>query len=168
MKMLVSLITLALAAGSTTSAGEPQQGTTATAAAAPVESFILENVEDINGNLERFAEADEDWVLDPVKIALNVVEQGGEAMEERRWLNIEFEGDGSERPDSCTVTVITDGYLDDSMRGEWCRFTMVRDEYDMWKVAEFRHAWRCWRGTTDSTGIHHPQSHERFTSEACL
>lgn len=167
MKMLVSVTMIVMAAGSSTPAGE-SRSQDASPAAAPVESFIFEEVEDINGTLERFAEADEDWVLDPVKIALNVVEQGGAAMDERRWLNVEFEGDGSERPDSCTVTVITDGYIDDSMRGEWCRFAMVRDDFDMWKITEFRHAWRCYRGYVDSTGVTHTPAHERFTSDVCL
>jgi hypothetical protein len=132
-----------------------------------VESYLLEEVEDINAEIERAAEGDEDWVLDPVRIALNVVEQGPDAIAERRYLNLTYQADG-ETQDACVVTVVTDGYLDDSMRGEWCRLALERGAGDQWRVTEFRHAWRCWRGTVDSSGVTHAQPHERFTSDACL
>jgi hypothetical protein len=160
-------MTVALAAGSTTPANEPSHDAPEPSGTPVVESFITEDLEDINAAIEKAAEADEDWVLDPIRIAMNVVEQGPDALEERRYLNLTFEGE-SERPRSGTVTAITDGYLDDSMRGEWCRFTMDRGEDGTWRVTEFRHAWRCYKGRVNEAGETRTDHLERFTSDRCL
>lgn len=167
MKILVSLITVALAAGSTSPANEPPHADSPQHAAPVVDSFLLEDLEDINAGIQRAADADEDWVADPVRIAMNVVEQGPDAIEERRYLNVIFEGQG-ERPRACTVTVVTDGYQDDSMRGEWCRFAMSRADDGQWRVDEFRHAWRCYRGHVTDGGETVRENLERFTSDRCL
>lgn len=167
MKILASLMTIALAAGSTTPANEPPHDEPESPTAPAVDSFITEDLEDINAAIEKSADADEEWVLDPIRIAMTVVEQGPDALEERRYLNLTFEGAG-ERPRSCTVTVITDGYLDDSMRGEWCRLTMDRGDDGAWRVTEFRHAWRCYKGRVNEAGETRTDHLERFTSDRCL
>jgi len=167
MKILVPLITVALSAGATTPANETRQAGSPEPAAPVVDSFILEDLQDINAAIEKAAGAGEDWVVDPVRIAMNVVEQDPDAVEERHYLNLTFEGEG-ERPTACRVTVVTDGYLDDSMRGEWCRFAMERAEDGTWRVTEFRHAWRCYRGRVTGAGETIREHLEQFTSDRCL
>ncbi len=173
MKMLVPMIAIVLAAGTTTPASETQQAPPAipaeqTRPVAPVvDSFLTEDLEDINAGIERAADADEEWVTDPVRIAMNVVEQGPDAIDERRYLQITYEG-GGPHGNTAVVTVVTDGYLDDSMRGEWCRFAMAKEDDGSWRVTEFRHAWRCWRGRVTDSGRTTAEHLDHFTSDRCL
>jgi len=167
MKILVPLITVALAAGTPAPVNSPPHAEPPERTPPVVDSFILEDLEDINASIEKAAGADEDWVVDPVRIAMNVVEQGPDAVDERRYLSLEYEAEG-ERPRECRVTAVTDGYLDDSMRGEWCRFAMERGDDGVWRLSEFRHAWRCYRGRVTDGGATVRDHLERFTSDRCL
>ena len=67
----------------------------------------------------------------------------------------EFEGstqhiiqvnDDSEEPSASRVTVVRDGFMDDSMRGERWDIALERTTASVWRIREVRRAWRCWRG----------------------
>lgn len=173
MKMLVPMLALTLAAGATAPAGDTQSERAAKPAelsrpvTVVIDSFITEDLEDINADLEKAADANEDWVTDPVRVAMNIVEQGPDVVEERHYLQITWVGEG-ERPHAGVVTVVTDGYLDDSMRGEWCRFAMAKQDDGSWRVTEFRHAWRCWRGRMTVSGEPRRDGLDHFSSDRCL
>jgi len=165
MKIAVTLLTMAFAAG--TPAALDENPTPAWPPVEPVvDSFITEDLEDINASIEDAAELGEAWAADPVLIAFGVVESSPDAVEERRYLDMKFQADRNGR--AGIVTVVTDGYQDDSMRGEWCRFAMHRVEDGTWRVREFRHAWRCYRGISGEHPTTDTQKLERFTSEPCL
>jgi hypothetical protein len=159
MHPMMPWITVALMAGATSVADTPtRHAPPAPHRGAPVvTAYDMESVDDVNAGIATAQQEGESWPGDPVLIALSVVESGGDAVDERRYLNITYDALGAAPADTAMVTVVTDGYPDDSMRGEWCRFRMVRAQNDTWRVQEFAHAWRCQRG---------PQT-DRYGNEDC-
>jgi hypothetical protein len=65
--------------------------------------------------------------------------------------------EGSESPSASRVTVLRDGLLDDSVRGERWDITFSRNANGAWTIKEVKRAWRCWRG---------PQT-DRFAATPC-
>lgn len=53
---------------------------------------------------------------------------------------------GSEAPTASRVTVIRDGLLDDSIRGERWDMKFHRTATGQWRISEVMRAWRCRRG----------------------
>ena len=53
--------------------------------------------------------------------------------------------DKAESPSKSTVTVIRDGLLDDSIRGERWDIVLERTSAVAWEIREVRRAWRCGR-----------------------
>lgn len=89
------------------------------------------------------------WPLDPIRVAQEFLGSPG-----IRSVRIEREDDPGERSDSTTVTILEDGYLDDSVRGRWTEFRQVRMTDGTWRIVEIRRAYHCWRG-------HHRDSYSR-------
>lgn len=65
--------------------------------------------------------------------------------------------DRGEAPSRSLVTVLRDGFLDDSIRGERWDIALERTPAAAWKIAEVKRAWRCRRG----------ESLDRFTAVPC-
>lgn len=59
--------------------------------------------------------------------------------------------EGAEAPMASRVTVLRDGLLDDSVRGERWDIALARSADGGWKIKEVRRAWRCWRGPHTGT-----------------
>lgn len=56
------------------------------------------------------------------------------------------ENEAAEAPSASRVTVLKDGLLDDSIRGERWDIALERTPAGVWAIAEVRRAWRCRRG----------------------
>jgi heat shock protein HslJ len=95
----------------------------------------------LNEHIRAAADIGESWVRDPIRIAF---EFG--IFNEARTLSIKRIYERGENPDSVQVTVIEDGYVDDSVRGRWIRLTMTKRHDGVWLVTQAREAYRCWRG----------------------
>ena len=65
--------------------------------------------------------------------------------------------EGSESPTASRVTVLRDGLLDDSVRGDRWDITFARSANGAWTIREVKRAWRCRRG---------PQN-DRFAATPC-
>jgi heat shock protein HslJ len=127
-------------------------------AASKVETFLVESSSPIafaefNQRLSQEASEGKVWVQDPIRIALEFM---GSRHEPR--VNIQREDQGGEVAHSTTVTVVEDGYLDDSVRGTWTRFKMKRNDNRTWRIVDVQRAYRCWRG-------HHEDS---YSAQPCL
>jgi len=55
--------------------------------------------------------------------------------------------EGAEAPSSSRVTVLRDGLLDDSVRGERWDIALERTAEGAWRIKEVKRAWRCRRGS---------------------
>ena len=78
----------------------------------------------------------------PIEIALLLV---GNSDETPRVV-IEMFSDPDSDFNRATITVMRDGFQDDSVRGDWHEFQMSRATDGPWRVAQARRANRCWRG----------------------
>ncbi len=77
----------------------------------------------------------------PLDIALKIVGEFAGSAQHIVQLN-----EGAEAPSASRVTVIRDGLLDDSIRGERWDIVLQRTSAGTWEIKEVRRAWRCWRG----------------------
>jgi hypothetical protein len=65
---------------------------------------------------------------------------------------------GAEAPSASRVTVIRDGLLDDSVRGDRWEVALERTQAGGWTIKEVKRAWRCRRGGAP----------DRFVATRCL
>lgn len=77
----------------------------------------------------------------PLDIALKIVGEFAGSVQHIIQVN-----EGAEAPSGSRVTVIRDGLLDDSIRGERWDIVLQRAASGAWGIKEVRRSWRCWRG----------------------
>lgn len=77
----------------------------------------------------------------PIEIALAIAGAFDGATQQVIQVNA-----GSEAPSASHVTVLRDGLLDDSVRGERWEVTLKRTPSGRWEISEVKRAWRCRRG----------------------
>jgi hypothetical protein len=78
---------------------------------------------------------------DPIDIALAVAGRFEGATQQVIQVN-----EGADAPMTSRVTVLRDGLLDDSVRGERWDVVLARTDVGTWRITDVRRAWRCWRG----------------------
>ncbi len=88
----------------------------------------------------------------PLDIALKIVGEFAGSAQHIIQVN-----EGAEAPSASRVTVIRDGLLDDSIRGERWEIVLQRNPAGAWAIKEVKRAWRCRRGA-------HP---DRFAAVPC-
>ena len=108
---------------------------------------------EFNSEIADARENGESWTGSPLSIALEFV---GAAMESREKAVHAKSLSGGESFNKVLVSVMEDGYLDDSLRGS---MTILRMENNngYWQITSAKKAWRCWEG----------RGHERYSSEPC-
>ena len=122
--------------------------------------FSVDNVEveswepvDAAGMNARIAEAvasGEEWPRNPLVATVRLLVGDGET----RTIRLEESRHHKEGADSSVVVLTTDGYFDDSVRGEWHRIVYERQADGSWSINSVRRAFRCYRG-------HHKDSYSR-------
>lgn len=88
----------------------------------------------------------------PVEIALTLA-----GPFEGSWQYITQVNKGAETPTASRVTLVRDGLLDDSVRGERWEIALDSTGTGAWRIREVRRAWLCWRGTNT----------DRFSASPC-
>lgn len=117
----------------------------------PVKSQREKPFADFNRSAAEAAGRGEDWPQDPVLFARRFSGRHSERL--GAW---SMEGTG-ERPSRYRLVVISDGFLDDSVRGERLELLLVRGAGEFWQVAEARSSIRCWED----------RGHQDFSAEPC-
>jgi hypothetical protein len=95
----------------------------------------------LNAQIELATEADESWVFSPLLITLHLFGHD----QDTRSLVLKEQKNRGECADATTVLYIRDGFLDDSVRGEWREIKYHRQPDGTWRVEQARVAYRCWR-----------------------
>ena len=107
----------------------------------PVESFLQVDPSEFNETIVEAAIAGETWPGNQISVAVRFL--GGAVV--GRYISITKVDNRGECADTSIVTIIQDGFLDDSMRGQWDMIFLYLNDNN-WIIFESRRAWRCWRG----------------------
>lgn len=107
-----------------------------------VESYQSVEIAPLNQRVETAVSAGESWPRSPLRMTLELF--GSD--DETRSVRIDEVKNRGEGADTTTVTLVRDGFLNDSVRGSWERITFHRLSDGSWRVVEARRATRCWRG----------------------
>ena len=114
-----------------------------TAADGPrVRSWSLVDVDPLNSHIDDAVTAGEDWPRSALLATLELF--GGES--DTRTLSLTVEGNRGEVPDTMIIVMTRDGFLDDSVRGDWHWTALHRKDDFTWRFHEIRRAFRCRRG----------------------
>lgn len=119
----------------------------------PVVSYNNLEVSNFNLKISTAMNNKEEWVYDPL-----LVIQEYRKITNTSFVSILLKNDNAENPLNSTITVIEEGYLDDSVRGQWFQFYLGRENSESaWTIQEIRQANLCGR-------MNSPQE---FSQELC-
>jgi hypothetical protein len=119
----------------------------------PVESWQTLEVREINQRLFDAIAVGEAWTRDPMELALRLFPLSSEGT----FASVSRESPRGESPGEATITIVSDGLLDDSLRGAWTQVELTRSKEGTWRVMSLKRAYRCWRGC----------NRERFSQRLC-
>ena len=126
--------------------GCAQAGSRPEFARTPPESWAVLDVVELNGRLELAVLSGEGWPSSPLQSTLKLFGDDTDA----QAVVIEEMKNRVEGADSATVVMIRDGFLDDSVRGDWHEVVFGRQSDGTWRITEARLAYRCRRGENTS------------------
>lgn len=106
-----------------------------------VESWETVDPAPMNAKVASAVAAGETWPTSPLAITVDLF--GGDV--DTRILSLEERKNRTEGADTTVVVLIRDGFLDDSVRGDWHRIVYARQEDWTWRVHSVRRAYRCYR-----------------------
>lgn len=119
----------------------------------PVVSYNHLEVGNFNLIISAATNHGEKWVYHPL-----LVIQKYREIADVRFVSILMRNDRAEDPLNSTITVVEEGYLDDSVRGQWFQFHFGRENAESaWEIKEIRQANLCGR----------LNSPEEFSKELC-
>lgn len=107
----------------------------------PVKSWEFVDTEPLNLTIEKAIKEKFSWPTSPTLIVYKLLDGDTETRE----LKLTRKADRAEAPDEAIVVLIRDGFLDDSVRGDWHQIKFKRMTDNTWRFAEIRRASRCWR-----------------------
>jgi hypothetical protein len=107
----------------------------------PVVSYNNLEVSNFNLKISAAMNNGEKWVYHPL-----LVIQEYRKIADVSFVSILLSNDSVENPLNSTITVVEEGYLDDSVRGQWLQFHLGRENSESaWKINEIRQAFLCGR-----------------------
>ena len=124
----------------------PQADSIAEFSQAPPESWAELDLAEINSRVDMAVSSKEGWPSSPLQSTLQLFGDDTDA----QAVVIEEMKNRVEGADSVTVLMVRDGFLDDSVRGDWHEVVFGRQTDGTWRVVEARVAYRCRRGENTS------------------
>jgi len=115
-----------------------------------ISSSKFVDVTEFNKKIDVAAKQGKQWVKDPISVIRKYSYWPGRTA----LVFIRSEG---ERPSEYTITIITDGFLDDSVRGQRDEIIVIRDAYKIWHLKSVKSTWRCWSD----------RGHSHYSIEPC-
>jgi hypothetical protein len=117
----------------------------------PVSNQREKPFEEFNRQAREAAARGDAWPRDPILLTRQFSGRHSERV--GAW---SMEGSG-ERPSRYRIVAISDGFLDDSVRGERLEVLLTRGPDEVWQIAEARTSVRCWED----------RGHQDFSGEPC-
>ena len=107
----------------------------------PVVSYNNLDVSNFNLKISAAMNKGERWVYHPL-----LVIQEYRKIADAGFVSILLSNDSVENSLNSTITVVEEGYLDDSVRGQWLQFHLGRENSESsWNIKEIRQANLCGR-----------------------
>ncbi len=104
------------------------------------------DIKSFNKKIVAGYQAKKPWTQDPLLIALELAGAGTEEMASKK---ISVANDSPEVGNNQTlITIVEDGWLDDSQRGHKRIFKMHKNKQGQWRIQTAQEAYSCWRGPT--------------------
>ena len=111
-----------------------------------INSYLIEDPTEFNQQLvTELTGADTSiWQVQPISLTLRYLNgiPGNSHITQEIPL-----GENPEFPSRILITVIQDGYQDDSLRGEWFELMFQRNSNEIWQIETVKRAFLCHRGT---------------------
>lgn len=145
--LLVACLVLLMVAVEAHGSGEPA-GEVGRAASLEVPATEALDTESLNRSLQEALATGQIWPTEPFASAAMLT-----GFSEAASLSIRGRWAGPEGTGPLTVVTVSDGFLDDSVRGEWRRYVFERGADGTWRIVTAERAWRCWRGVDDGFDI---------------
>lgn len=115
----------------------------------PVKSYALQkDVQAFNAELAA-REPNEPWQNQALAVALRYLKDTSGTRLTRITSQVPA-GEDPEEPSLVIITVVQDGFLDDSVRGEWNQLILKKDHKERWMLQSARKAFLCHRGSTQA------------------
>ena len=118
------------------------------------DAFQNLDVKVFNDKIAKAAAANESWVKEPFLVLASITGP----FSEMRSRKVEMVSPFADVTESLTVTVIDDGYADDSVRGEKFIFELKLEESGVWTVVSAKKAQVCWQN----------RGHQDYSTAPCL
>jgi len=93
-----------------------------------------------NVKIQKSYEAGLEWVRKPELYILNLFD-----LSNLKKISYEYKADNIENPKNIEITLIRDGFLDDSVRGDIQRISLTKDKEGVWVVKTIKKSMSCWR-----------------------
>jgi len=83
------------------------------------------------------------WVTKPELYVFNLFE-----LSNLKKVSYEYSVDNTENPENIEISIIRDGFLDDSVRGDIQQIKLKKNHEGKWEVLYAKRAINCWRNKT--------------------
>lgn len=112
----------------------------------PVKSYALQDVQAFNAQLAA-REPSYTWQNQAIVIALEYLNGASGGRLTSITSQVPSGGESVESPSTAMIVVVQDGFLDDSVRGQWDQLILKKDKKNRWMLQEARRAFLCVRGS---------------------
>ena len=107
-----------------------------------VESWESVDPADMNAQITEAVTSGEDWPASPMEATIHLLGSDGDT----RIVRLDESKNRTEGADSTVVVLIRDGFLDDSVRGDWHKIVYALQADRTWRIQSLQRAFRCYRG----------------------
>lgn len=94
----------------------------------------------LNNKIQKSHEAGLEWVQNPELYIFNLFN-----LANLKRVSYEYSVDSVENPINIEITLIRDGFLDDSVRGDIHHINLTKNKDGIWEVKSLKRAVSCWR-----------------------
>lgn len=94
----------------------------------------------LNKKIQQAYKAKLEWASKPELYVFNIFD-----ISDLKKMSYEYDADNIENPKNITITVVRDGFLDDSVRGDIQYLKLHKDNKGIWEILTIKKAISCWR-----------------------
>jgi len=116
-----------------------------------VKSWEDVETDTLNNKIEKAYAEGVQWADRPELYVFNLFELSG-----LRKISYEYSADNIESPRNIEISLVRDGFLDDSVRGDIQRIRLRKNNEGRWEILSIKRAVSCWRNEEPA-----------YSSEAC-